>query len=176
MHDIFCIKFSQEWVLKFSRNLCLKLCSKFNNEGGFLANFDLKNAKNSLCFKLQMLDQNQVINAKTPMLKIARFCHRTELQANTIKIWTKILQKLNQLLFFPIKRKMADHDEIPRNFFTQIQKLYEIICHSRPISHLQLKAFRNKSSLKMKGQNHKIQQNLPSHYDILHVKMGYLLN
>ena len=177
MYDVFCIKFLQEWVLKFSRNPCLKLCSKFNKKGGFLANFDLKNAKNSMCFKLQMLDQSQVINAKTPMLEIARFYHRT---VNLRQILSKFRQKSYKNLikdcFFPIKRKMVDHDEISKNCFSQIQKLYEIICHSRPISHLQLKAFRNKSSLKMKGQNHKIQQNLPSHYDILHFKMGYLLN
>ena len=177
MYNVFCVKFSQEWVLKFSRNPCLKLYSKFNKKGDFLANFDLKNAKKSMCFKLQALHQSQMINAKTPMLEIARFYHRTvKFRQILSKFKLEYYKHLIKDCFFPIKMIMVDHDEISKNCFFQIQKLYKIICHSRPISHLQLKAFRNESSLKMKGQNLKVKEIRPSHHDIFHFEMGYLSN
>ena len=119
----------------------------------------------------------KVINAMTPMLEIARLYHRTvNFRQILSNFWQKSYKNLINDCFFPIKRKMVDHDEISKNRFSRKQDLYEIICHSRPISHLWLKAFRNESSLKMKGQNLKIKQNLPSQSDILHFKMGYLLN
>ena len=113
--------------MKFSGNPCLKLCSKFNKTGGFLANFDLKNAKNSMCFKLQMIDWSQVINAKTPMLEIARFYHRTvNFRQILSKFWQKSYKNLINYCFFQLKGKWLIMMKFQRIFLLRYKNFMKL--------------------------------------------------
>ena len=82
--------------MKFSRNPCLKLCSKLNKKGVFLPNFDLKNL---MCFKLQMLDKSQVIDTNPNVRNSQVLSQNSDLWANTFKILSKILRKLKDCFF-----------------------------------------------------------------------------
>ena len=79
----------------------------------------------------------QVIDTNTPMLEIVRFCHITlNLRQKLSKFEQNSYKDLPSLNFFLKKSKMAGHDEISKDSFFHIQKLDEIICNSRPISHM----------------------------------------
>ena len=84
-----------------------------------------------------MLDYSQVIDTNTKKLEIVRFCHITlNLRQKLSKSGQNSYKNLPRLSFFPKKSKMAEHDEISKDSFFHIQKLDEIICNSRPISHM----------------------------------------
>ena len=84
-----------------------------------------------------MLDYSQVIDTNTPKLEIVRFCHITlNLRQKLSKFRQNSYKNLLRLSFFQKKSKMAEHDEISKDSFFHIQKLDEIICNSRPISHM----------------------------------------
>ena len=94
-----------------------------------------------------MLDYSQVIDTNTPKLEIVRFCHITlNLRQKLSKSGQNSYKNLPQLRFsekkvrglnmMTFQSKMAEHDDISKDSFFHIQKLDEIICNSRPISHM----------------------------------------